>query len=312
MGTEDIKISVIIVNWNAGDLLLKCVRSIIADQDRSGLQNVEIVVIDNASSDGSINSIKLLYSKIGCIQNSENLGFAHANNQGIHSATGQYVLLLNPDTEIRPGALSEMVRFMESHPKVGAVGPMLLNNDGSLQISAYPEPSLFREMWRLFYFDGFLPIGSYPMNAWHPEIPREVDVLMGACILLRREVLSQCGLLDERYFIYSEDQDYCRRIRSGGWKIFWLPRAQVVHYGGQSTQQVKGDMFVRLYREKINYFRMHYGDSVATRYKILLLVASIIRLLLSPLALLKSSPQRSRACELARFYGRLVKELPAL
>jgi GT2 family glycosyltransferase len=305
-------LSVIIVNWNAGELLRRCVLSIIADQDKTGLTNVEIIVVDNASTDGSAVSIKLQFPAVHCIQNSENSGFAYATNQGIRHSVGQYVLLLNPDTEIRPGALREMARFLESHPRAGAVGGMLLNGDGSLQISAYPEPTLFRETWRLLYLDGLWAVGSYPMKDWDTETPREVEVLTGACILLRREVLDQCGLLDESYFIYSEDQDFCRIMRYKGWRLFWLPQAKVVHYGAQSTQQVKGDMFVRLYHEKTAYFRMHHGSGTAAGYKILLLFASIFRLMLSPLALLKSPSKRSRAFELARFYGRLVRELPGL
>jgi GT2 family glycosyltransferase len=135
---------------------------------------------------------------------------------------------------------------------------------------------------------------------------------MGACLLVRRAVIEQCGLLDERYFIYSEDQDLCRRLRRQGWQIFWLPQAKVVHYGGQSTRQVKGEMFVRLYREKIAYFRMHHGSAAAGIYKILLLCASVARQVLSPLALLTSRDRRSRAFELARLYRRLVRELPGL
>jgi N-acetylglucosaminyl-diphospho-decaprenol L-rhamnosyltransferase len=312
MDAPGIRLSVVIVNWNAADLLRRCLHSIIADQDSSGLTDVEIVVVDNASSDGSVASIKLEFPAVVCIQNYKNFGFAHATNQGIRCSTGQYVLLLNPDTEIRPGALGEMLRFMQSRAKAGAVGAMLLNGDGSLQVSAYPEPSLFRETWRLFHLDRLRAVGSYPMKAWDTGTPRKVDVLTGACILIRREVLDQCGLLDERYFIYSEDQDFCRRMRSEGWQAYWLPQAKVLHYGGQSTQQVKGDMFVRLYREKVAYFRIHHGRGAAARYKILLFFVSIARQILSPLALLRSSRQRYRIFELARFYRRLVRELPGL
>jgi hypothetical protein len=312
MDKKSTRLSVIIVNWNAGDLLRSCVRSLVADREKSGLQDVEIIIVDNNSTDGSIGITQSDFPSAYYIRNSENAGFARATNQGIRSSSGQYVLLLNPDTEIMPGALGELIRFLDSHPEAGAVGAMLLNSDGSLQVSAYPEPSLFREAWRLLYLDKIRPVGSYPMASWNTGTPREVDVLMGACILLRREILEQCGLLDERYFIYSEDQDLCRRLRSRGWQIFWLPQAKVKHHGGQSTQQVRGDMFVRLYREKIAYFRIHHGNNAAARYKLLLFCASIVRLILSPLALLKSSAQRCHAFELARLYGRLVRELPGL
>ena len=305
-------LTVVIVNWNAGDLLRKCIQSVIEEQVRSELPDAEIIVVDNASRDGSLAPVIADFPSVRVIQNSENLGFARATNQGIQAGLGRYVLLLNPDTEVRAGALGTMMRFIESQPKAGAVGARLLNGDGSLQISAYPEPTLFREAWRLFHLDRLRPVGSYAMGAWDNATPREVDVLMGACVLLRRDVLDECGHLDERYFIYSEDQDLCRRLRSRGWRIFWLPLAEVVHYGGQSTRQVKGEMFVRLYREKIAYFRTHNGKWSAVAYKVVLLCASLARQIVSPLALLGSRDQRCRAFETARLYRRLVRELPAL
>jgi len=307
-----LKISTVIVNWNAGDLLRKCVQSLIEEQAGAGPARMEIIVVDNASSDGSVAAVRAAFPAVRSIENRENLGFARATNQGIRSSTGQHVLLLNPDTEVKPGALRLMMQFLESHPGAGAVGPMLLNGDGTLQVSAYPEPTLFREAWRLFYLDALWPVGSYRMSSWPADTPRAVDVLMGACILLRREVLDRCGLLDESYFIYSEDQDLCRRLRAGGWKIFWLPQPRVTHYGGQSTRQVRTEMFVRLYREKVAYFRMHHGRSAAVRYKVVLLLASMVRQLLSPLAWLLEKKRRMQALELARLYRRLVRELPGL
>jgi len=304
------RLSVIIVNWNAGDLLRNCVRAVIADLDRSRLTESEIILVDNASSDGSVVRLGPEFPSVCRLQNAENLGFARATNQGIRQSKGQYVLLLNPDTEIMPGALGEMMQFMESNPCAGAVGARLLNGDGSLQVSAYPEPTLLREVWRLFHFDRLWPVGTYCMKVWRTDSAREVDVLMGACMLLRRDVLDLCGFLDERYFIYSEDQDLCRRLRSGGWRIFWLPQAKVTHYGGQSTRQAKADMFVHLYREKIAYFRIHHGPVSAGIYKIVLLGASVSRQILVPLALLCGREQRRRMFELTRCYRRLAKELP--
>jgi hypothetical protein len=133
---------------------------------------------------------------------------------------------------------------------------------------------------------------------------------MGACILARREVLDQCGLLDERYFIYSEDQDLCRRFRSRGWGIFWVPQATVMHHGGQSTRQVKVEMFLRLYAEKTAYFRKHHGNTSAVVYKLVLLLASIARQTSSLPLMLSRDPRRQTALDIARNYRRLVRELP--
>jgi N-acetylglucosaminyl-diphospho-decaprenol L-rhamnosyltransferase len=305
-------ISAVVVNWNAGRLLCDCVRSFIEDKQRCGIPDAEVIVVDNNSSDSSIASLKAAFPAVRIIQNTDNLGFARATNQGIRAGGGDYVLLLNPDTEVRPGALGALKRFLESQPLAGAVGPKLLNPDGSLQISAYPEPTLFREAWRLFHLDRLRSIGSYPMHSWGNSSPRDVDVLMGACILLPRKVLDECGLLDERFFIYSEDQDLCRRLKNRGWRIFWLPGAEVVHYGGQSTRQVKAEMFVRLYKEKIAYFRTHNGASSAAAYKTVLFCASLARQAASPLAFLAGSEKRQRTLETAKLYRRLVRELPAL
>ncbi|MGW8181955.1 MAG: glycosyltransferase family 2 protein, partial [bacterium] len=303
-------LSAVIVNWNTGALLKTCVASVVAEQERLENPGFEIILVDNASSDGSIRPVREAFSSVKIIENSENLGFARATNQGIRCSKGHYILLLNPDTEVRPQALDRLIHFLDTEPSAGAVGAMLLNPDGSLQISAYPEPTVFREAWRLFHLDSFWPVGSYRMSGWRKDVPRKVDVLMGACILVRKEALEQCGLLDESFFIYSEDQDLCRRLRSGDWGLFWEPRAKVVHHGGQSTRQVKGEMFLRLYREKVAYFRRHHGTTSAMLYKLVLLMASIVRQLLSPLAFLKGGNERAETFELLRHYRRLVRELP--
>jgi GT2 family glycosyltransferase len=285
-------VSVVIVNWNTGMLLAECVRSVLAN----GAD--EVIVVDNASSDDSIAGVRAQFASVKVVENRENAGFARASNQAVRLSRGRYILLLNPDTRMVEGSLDRMVRFLESRPKAGAVGPRLLNTDGTLQVSAYPEPTLFREMWRLLHLDSVWPAGSYPMSSWPEDEAREVDVLTGACILLRREVLDAGDLLDERYFIYSEDQDLCRRLRSQGWDLYWEPDAVVVHHGGQSTRQVKLEMFVQLYREKVSYFRKHHGRAATTMYKLVLLLASLTRQLAAP--------------EIARSYRRLVRELPGL
>jgi N-acetylglucosaminyl-diphospho-decaprenol L-rhamnosyltransferase len=303
-------LSVVIVNWNTGDWLFRCVKSVVSDLDGSGVGDYEIIVVDNQSTDGSVQPVNHSFPEVRVVRNTENLGFARATNQGIRQSSGRLVLLLNPDTEVGSGAVDILSRFLEDTPEVGAVGPRLLNPDGTLQISAYPEPTLFREVWRLFHLDSLWPMGSYSMAEWNTENPREVDVLTGACILLRRDVLDQCGLLDEAYFIYSEDQDLCRRLRSRGRRLFWVPRATVVHCGGQSSSQVKTEMFLRLYREKVAYFRKHRGSLSAAAYKTVLLFASLARQGLAPLSLFGAAERRMRTREVTRHYRRLVRELP--
>ncbi|MFZ0429135.1 MAG: glycosyltransferase family 2 protein [Acidobacteriota bacterium] len=306
------RLSIVIVNWNTGDLVRECVLSVLADLQASGISDAEVIIVDNASSDDAVSRIERECPGVRVVQNDRNLGFAQATNQGIRLSSGRFVLLLNPDTVVRAQALGELLGFLESRPEAGAVGPWLLNGDGSLQISAYPEPTLFREAWRLFHLDRLRPFGDYPMQQWDTRTPRQVDVLTGACLLVRREVFERCGLLDEAFFIFSEDQDFCRRLRSSGWKLFWVPSAQVVHYGGQSSRQVKTEMFLRLYREKVSYFRKHHGGVSAVCYKLILVAAALLRQVLAPLSLLGGNHRSREMRELARHYRLLVRALPTL
>ncbi len=303
-------LSIVIVNWNTRELLERCLHSIQSSLSTPKPFDVEIIVVDNASSDKSAEMVRREFPLVRLIENRHNAGFARANNQAIRCSSGNYVLLLNPDTDIGPDSLEILVRFMEERVEAGAAGCRLLSPDGSLQISCYPEPTLFREFWRIFHLDLLWPVGSYRMSRWDTRTTRSVDVLKGACLMLRREVLDQCGLLDEDFFIYSEDQDLCRRVRQHGWKIFWVPQAIVLHYGAQSTGQFVAEMFLRLYEGKIAYFRKHHGRLTAGLYKLILLAACLARQLLGPLALLKRPVQRRKDLLLTRRYRQLVRALP--
>jgi GT2 family glycosyltransferase len=301
------KLSIIIVNWNTCELLQDCLASIHRNPPEAAF---EVCVVDNASTDGSPEMVRERYPQVHLISNQENPGFARANNQGIQMSNGEYVLLLNPDTYVKPGALECLVQFLEGTPKAGGVGAQLLNPDQTLQVSCYPQPTLFREFWRMFHLDVLKPYAVYPMDKWKLDVPREVDVLMGACLLLRRKALEQVGWMDEDYFIYSEEVDLCTRVRKAGWKLFWQPQAEVVHYGGQSTQQVAESMFLQLYQGKVLYFRKHHGWPAVQVYKLILFVAALGRLLLTPLALIEKPSRRQQHLALSNHYRRLLRSLP--
>lgn len=306
------ELSVIIVSWNTCDLLMQCLESVIADTATLSCPNTEILVVDNASTDGTVEAIHQQFPQVCVIENEHNVGFAQANNQAIGQSKGRYVLLLNPDTEIKPDALHTLLDFMESEPQIGLVGAQLLNADGSLQTSCYPAPTLLRELWRLFHLDSLYPYGTYRMTDWEITKPRQVDALLGACLLIRRRVLDEVGMLDENYFMYSEEIDLCYRVRQAGWPIYWVPQAQIVHYGGQSTQQVPSKMFLHLYGSKLRYFRKHYGRFFALAYKFTLFAAAMARLVLTPLALLEKPAKRRHHLHLAGNYGRLIIALPGM
>lgn len=301
-------LSIIIVSWNVREHVTQCLNSII---DHPPACAFDVWVVDNVSTDGTPEWVRSQFPHVQLITNQTNLGFARGNNQAIHLSTGRYVLLLNPDTEVRPGALTALVEFLDAHPQTGAVGPRLLNPDGSLQVSCFPFPTLGRELWRLFHLDALRRVSQYAMHQWPTTEPREVDVIQGACLALRRATLDQTGLLDENYFIYTEEVDLCYRIQRAGWSLYCALYAEVVHYGGQSTQQAATRMFLHLYQSKLQYFRKHQGASAARLYKLILLAASLARLGLTTFAWLETAPRRERHLKLAGNYVHLLKALPA-
>lgn len=302
-------LSIIIVNWNTRDLLADCLASVAAHPPTRAH---EIIVVDNASADGSADMVRERYPSVRLLALTQNLGFASGNNRAMELSHGRFLLFLNPDTVLYPGAVDALVAFMEDHPEAGAAGSMLLNADGTLQTSCFPAPTLGRELWRLFHFDALRPIGVYPMQQWPTDAPRQVDTVQGASFIVRREVLAEVGKLDESFFMYSEEVDWCLRIREAGWSIHWVPASRVVHYGGQSSRQVAPRMFVQLYHSKLLFFRKHYGRLYGLIYKAVLFTASLVRLLFTPLAWLLRPDRRPEYATLARRYGRLLLALPGM
>lgn len=309
MPVADPVLSILIVNWNTRKLLARCLDSL--DQHPPDVP-FEVIVVDNASSDGSAAMVRKSGRPVRLVENRENVGFAAANNQAIGLSRGRYLLLLNPDTEVKPQALAGMVGYLEAYGDVGGVGPRLLNPDGTHQISCFPAPTLAREFWRLFHLDALHPLGTYPQRMWRSGEPLDVEVIQGACLMLRRAALEEVGLLDERYYIYSEEVDLCLRLRRAGWRLVWLPGAQVVHYGGQSTRQASVPMFLHLYRSKVLYFRKHRGRLAAGVYKAILFLAALPRLLFGPLTRVAPARGVEGRPSLERLYLRLILALPRM
>lgn len=309
MGEGMLKLSIVIVSWNTRDLLKACLASIFAHPPQAAF---DVWVVDNDSQDGSVAVVREQFPSVKLIENEENVGFAQANNQAITRCQGEYVLLLNPDTEVKPGALTALVTFLDENPAVGAAGSRLLNPDGTLQPSCHPAPTLSRELWRLFHLDAIRPYGRYDMHAWETSRPREVDVLQGAALAIRKNILDEIGFLDGDYFMFSEEVDLCFRIQQAGWPLYWAPASRVIHYGGQSTRQVAEKMFLQLYLGKLKYFRKHHGRLAGTVYKAILLLASLARLAATPFVFLQKPPQRKRNLTLAQYYQRLLWALPRM
>ncbi|MEX0789006.1 MAG: glycosyltransferase family 2 protein [Anaerolineales bacterium] len=307
-GADDaVALSVVVASWNVREALRDCLLSVEGEIARLAPARVEVVVVDNASSDGSQAMVAAEFPWVMLIRNAGNAGFARASNQGIDAAHGPLLLLLNPDTLVIPGALATLMRFMREHAEAGAAGACLVNPDGSLQASAHPSPGLLREFWRLFNLDSLMRLSTYPLERWGAE-PRRVDVAQGACLALRREALDQVGALDENFFMYTEEVDLCRRLWHAGWTVHWVPEARVVHLGGQSTMQLREEMFLRLYESKVRFFRKHRGRMAVAAYKFLLVLASLPRILVGVVVVVLPGARWDRS--LAPNYLRLLTALP--
>ena len=279
-----VDLSVVIVSWNVCDLLRRCLASVLgasqpADDDLAPMSDsepsIEIIVVDNASTDGSPEMVRAEFPQVRLIANPDNRGFTAGNNQGLVESTGRFLLLLNPDTEIVGAALSTMMAYMDAHPEVGALGPRLCYPDGSLQPSrrrfptlatALVESTVVQEWWR----DNPL-LRRYYMADTSDEAIQPVDWVVGACLLVRREVYDQVGELDEGFFMYSEEMDWCKRIKDAGWKVVYLPTAVVIHHEGKSSEQVVPARHIHFQSSKVRYFRKHHGALQAEALRAFLL-----------------------------------------
>ncbi len=261
------ELGIAIVSYNTRDLTADCLASVYEELDRSDLHG-KVWVVDNASTDGSAEMIGKSFPQAELVANRENVGFAHATNTAIAQMKAseglpKYVLLLNPDTRVQPKALSRMITFLENSPRVGVVGPRLTYGDGRFQHSAFRFPTLcmaFLDFWPLHHrlLDSRLN-GRYPKRLYEAGEPFPIDHPLGAAMMVRGETIQEVGLLDANFFMYCEEIDWCKRIKEAGWEIYCLPRAEIVHFSGQSTRQFAEEMFVALWRSRFRLFRKHYG-----------------------------------------------------
>ena len=265
MGTNySLRLSVIIVSWNTCQLLDRCLETLTTELKEQQLWSLdsEIFVIDNASADKSAEMVRQQYPQFKLIANNENLGFAKANNQALKQVTGQYILLLNPDTEILPGALGGLIDFLDKHPQAGVVAPQLINTDGSVQVSCRAFPSFIGMLSELIGISRFMPPGSklrsYKMRDWQHDDERQVDQPEGACLLIKKEIFDKVGFFDEDYFMLFEEVDWCYRVKQAGWQIWFTPAAKVIHHMGQAIKQVKEKMILSSHKGMYRYWYKHH------------------------------------------------------
>lgn len=277
MKTASKDLSIIIVNWNTCELLAQCLHSLYKT-----IQNLyfEIFVVDNASSDRSIEMVRRLFTEVRLIENTDNVGFVRANNQAIDRCNGRYVLLLNSDTKVLSGSIEEMVRFMDKHPSAGAAGARLLNPDGSFQASYSPFPTLWQEILILSTLGRCLIRPSFPSYGPQTETgaQRIRGYVEGACIIARHEAIDKVGGLDERIFMYAEDVDWCYRLYMAGWEVWYLPQATIIHHGGQSSKQLQKQMEAELYCSRLYFFSKHYSKAASLSLKALIYTLTLIKI----------------------------------
>lgn len=259
-------LSIVVVNWNTRALLRQCLLSI----QQETLVSHEIWVVDNGSSDGSVDMVRAEFPTVHLIANQQNRGFAAANNQALSLCQGHYVLLLNSDTIVLTGALDRMVATMHAHPDIGALGCQLLNADGSLQASAHK----FYSNWRSL-IENRLTARIWPfrhartpfLTFWDHSHARAVDWVTGAALLVRRNIIKTVGLLDERFFMYGEEIDWQMRIKSAGYQVWYVPNARIIHLGGGSARQARQAMNRKELESREALIRKHYSPGTQALYR---------------------------------------------
>jgi len=250
------ELSSVIVHYRSREALRQCLASL--ESETTGLAR-EVVVVDNDRDHHALDLLAREFPKVRGILNQENVGYARAVNQGIAATTGEFVLVMNPDCLPQPGSVAALVGYLRAHPRAGVAGPMILDRDGSLQYSARSFPDhltfLFNRyslLTRLFPGNRFTR--RYLLSDWDHTTMREVDWLSGACLLVRRTAIDQVGPMDEAYFMFNEDVDWCRRMKLAGWAVAYVPDARVVHDIGASKKRVSTRVIVQRHLGMIHYF----------------------------------------------------------
>jgi len=255
-----VRLSIITVSWNVRDLLDPCLASIYAAELPPG--SFEIIVVDSASQDDSVAMVREKYPEVRLLEQSVNLGFTRGNNIGIAQAKGDFLLLLNPDTVVKPDALGILLDYLLAHPAVGIVGPHTLNSDGSHQSTRRRFPTLLTGVFESSWLAAAAPASvehDYRLLDTDDEDIIVVDWVQGSALMLRRDVYRDIGALDEAYVMYYEELDYCRRAKTAGWQVVYHGGAFITHHGGKSSEQVAAQTLVRFHASKLRYFRKHHG-----------------------------------------------------
>ena len=308
-----VKLSIVILCWNDLKVIADCLSSIFV-----GTQSIEfeVIVSDNGSTDGSVEHIHKEFPQVRVLQNGDNLGFAKGNNVGIRVAKGHYVLILNPDTIVHPGALERWISFADRHPEAGAFGCRVLNPDGTFQKCARPFPSVFREWISAFclrplgYLSRAFESDTYVYMGWNGDTEREIDWQSGCCVMFRADVLRELTGFDERFFYHYEEVDLCRRVWNAGFPILFTPEATITHLGGQSVKRFPVKFELEKNRNRYRYYYKHFGPSGARQCRQFSLVRLRIRQFLYTLSqVVLRTPEGKSRLDMYRVLAAWNKEI---
>jgi GT2 family glycosyltransferase len=302
-------LSIIIVTYNAGAFVSDCLASIAR---RSPPFGIEVVLVDNASTDGTIDAIRTGAPGAIVIAQSRNTGFAAATNAGFAASSGEFVLLLNPDTVLHDGSLERLAGFLREHPAAGAVGPRILNPDGTLQRTGMSAPSLWNLVADTLFLDRAFPrsriFGRHRRLYEDPDASAEVEYLQGSCLLLRRSAIGE-RVFDESYFLYFEETDLCTRLRETGWKIFYFPGASIVHAVGSGAQHYDRERIVRYHESFVVYLKKHTGAPRRFLFRVVLIARALLRWAILSLGAAVNAARRAELLDRARGYFRAASTL---
>jgi len=265
-------LSIIIVSWNAKAYLLECLQSLKSEANSC---QAEIIIVDNASTDGSVEAVREEFSHVKLVVNTANLGFAKANNIGIEQSAGRYICLVNSDVKVLQGCLASMLAYLDHHPHVGLLGPKVFNPDLTLQRSCWKFPTLGNSLSRALGLDTIFP----HLTFFPHDTAGVVEVLSGCFLMARREALDQVGLLDENFFMYAEDVDWCKRFGDAGWQAVYLPTATIIHFGGGSSSQAPVKFYIEQQRANLQYWKKHHQRSARAGFFVISLFYQVIRTL---------------------------------
>ncbi|MCS7209237.1 MAG: glycosyltransferase family 2 protein [Fimbriimonadales bacterium] len=256
-------LSICIVNWNTRELLRACLQSLYRYPPS---ESFEVIVVDNASSDGSATMVCAEFPQVVLIANAHNLGYARGNNQAIQRAQGEFILLLNPDTEVFESTLDRAVAFLRAHPEAGAIGAKQLFPDGRVQASVRGFPTPKNLLFEVLGLARLLPnsrlLGGYRMRWFRYDTVAEVDQPMATFLMTRRAVIEQVGLMDEAFPLFFNDVDWCYRVKQAGWRIYFVPEVCILHHGGASTRQVRLSAVRESHRALEAFYRKHYREQL--------------------------------------------------